>query len=268
MADGQAMGQSGQDSGILIPHFSVPPLNVELPLTIVFSKYKIPFSASTVMANGKPVATYWPAAAPPLFCNFPCALPGIGINDIDTFDCTVRVGMTPGDFVTGWIMVGVEMAFDLFFNWIGEKTFLGKARPTNPKPLPLLLNKGKDLAAEVQLLLVGATAKEALRREGRNLIVKGSGKHAAEESVSIARWIFQQTVGGGAKKFVEDAYKQVLGVPIKGKVSVPVVGVGVEIPGLVDYAPGAGGAKKLGAIKDSTPAAKDSHLTQGAHVAN
>jgi hypothetical protein len=46
----------GHDCGYMIPHVTVPPTNVLLPLQIAFSSRKTIFAASTVKANGTPIA--------------------------------------------------------------------------------------------------------------------------------------------------------------------------------------------------------------------
>jgi hypothetical protein len=116
--DGWNVAQEGHDVGMLIPHIPAVPDPIGAMLAVGFSKYKISFSASTVKVDGKPVGTYFPVIAPPLYCFSPVSMPAVipTVHNIVPWPCTVRVGMTAGDFGAGWFSVASDQALDLFFN--------------------------------------------------------------------------------------------------------------------------------------------------------
>jgi hypothetical protein len=90
----------GHDCGHAIPHVTIPPANVKLPLTIAFSKRKVMFSASKVKANGAQIAcTELAVQLPMLCCAAPASLP-IGFPSCNSLH-TVSVGLSNGDFAAG-----------------------------------------------------------------------------------------------------------------------------------------------------------------------
>jgi hypothetical protein len=106
----------GHDCGYLIVHIPVPvaPPNLKLPLHIAFSSRKIAFSASTVKANGTPVAcTAIFIPFPMMCCANPVTLP-IGTAPLNMLN-TVLVGMTWLDVLMGVVSIAATMILDYIF---------------------------------------------------------------------------------------------------------------------------------------------------------
>jgi hypothetical protein len=96
------------DCGYAIPHVTIPPTNVNLPLIIAFSKRKVMFSSSKVKANGAQIGCTElagpPVPLPMLCCASPVSLP----NGFPSFNSlhTVSVGLSAADIAAGlWALV-------------------------------------------------------------------------------------------------------------------------------------------------------------------
>ena len=153
--DGLPVALEGHDTGAMIAHAAIP-LNAGMAITALGSKYKLSFCASTVQANGAPLATFFPVLAPPQFCCVPCSLPAIGtMNSLVPFPNTVGVGMSANDFLAGWVSVIADCVVDLFF------TFLFASKDPFEKQLQETM--GKSL---VHLLFeLGANIEKSLRED-------------------------------------------------------------------------------------------------------
>ncbi len=109
----------GSDSGLVVPHISIPPTNTLLPVHIAFGSSKVMFGSSKVKINAGG-AQDCGCCLPPfipfsqnLACNNPCNYP----SDYVIAPNTVEVGMTLGDFVGGFI----SMAVDIGVSWVVGK---------------------------------------------------------------------------------------------------------------------------------------------------
>ena len=98
----------GNDSGFIVPHFSIPPTSVLIPVIIAFGGSRPMFSASTVKIDVDGSAL--PMAAGCIPCNFvsfnqacndPCNYP----SDVVISPNSVVVGLTPGDYAVGLISI-------------------------------------------------------------------------------------------------------------------------------------------------------------------
>lgn len=101
--------------------------NLLIPLILIGSASKSEFGASTVRAEGRPVATaVFKTSNLNLNCSDPLALP-TGYVDAP---CTVRAGMTLGDLIAGILEglfdMAVSLALSLMFKWLGK--FRGMTR--------------------------------------------------------------------------------------------------------------------------------------------
>ena len=112
------------DCGYGIPHITVPPANLKLPLIIAFSKRKVMFSSSKVKANGAQVGCTElagpPVPLPMLCCGSPVSLP----NGFPSFNGihTVSVGLSIGDIVAGFVAIAIDVLGKLL---CGLKWFKG-----------------------------------------------------------------------------------------------------------------------------------------------
>jgi len=93
----------GHDCGYAIPHVTIPPANVKLPLIIAFSKRKVMFSTSKVKADGAQVGCTELAGPPVPLAMLCCASPVSLPNGYPSFNGlhTVSVGLSSGDFAAG-----------------------------------------------------------------------------------------------------------------------------------------------------------------------
>ncbi len=110
--------QASHDLGILIPDVTIPPTNLFYPLMWPFSKRKMMFSASKVKFNDKAVgcSIVGPLPMPMMTCANPASLP-TAVPLINLFN-TLKVGMTPGDFVLGVAKIIASIAIDLILSKI------------------------------------------------------------------------------------------------------------------------------------------------------
>jgi len=102
----------GHNCGYMIPHVTIPPNNVLLPMHIMFSSRKMVFAASTVKANKAQVAITLVGILPMTCCANPVTLPtGAAINITNT----AMVGLTFLDFLMGLMSIVATMVLDWIF---------------------------------------------------------------------------------------------------------------------------------------------------------
>jgi hypothetical protein len=111
----QFMALENHDCGYWIPHiwtlpFPAPPIALQLPLIIAFSKRKVMFSSSTVKAEDSQIAGTQinsAVALPMLTCGSPVPLP----NSYPMFNWmhNVSVNLTVGDVIAGYLSILVTM---------------------------------------------------------------------------------------------------------------------------------------------------------------
>ncbi len=116
----------GTDIGKALVHVGNP-ANLLLPVIIGFSASKSLFGASTVQAEGKPVATACMVFANQnLNCNNPVNLPTGSVCAPNT----VMAGMSLGDYLTGALMMGVDMLVSFLFSKLPFKNQLSNEAGT------------------------------------------------------------------------------------------------------------------------------------------
>lgn len=110
----------GNDSGLVVPHISIPPTNILLPITIAFGISKPMFSASKVHIDvdgkGTPLAACcnpWVPLSLNQACNDPCNYP----SDIVIAPNSVVVGLTLADILSGVIHIAIDSAISALLNW-------------------------------------------------------------------------------------------------------------------------------------------------------
>jgi len=103
----------GNDSGYLVPHFSIPMNNVLLPLTIALGGSKVLFGSSKTLISVDGTAQQCGCCVFPVIplslnmaCNDPCSYPG----DVVIAPNTVEVGMTLGDIIMGIVSALIDVA--------------------------------------------------------------------------------------------------------------------------------------------------------------
>ncbi|HJX62772.1 MAG TPA: hypothetical protein VJ860_02335 [Polyangia bacterium] len=101
----------GHDCGYAIPHITIPPANLKLPLIITFSKRKVMFSSSKVKADGAQIGCSEfagpPVSLPMLCCASPVSLP-IGFPSFNGLH-TVSVGLSSGDVAAGFLAIACNV---------------------------------------------------------------------------------------------------------------------------------------------------------------
>lgn len=182
----QFIALDGHDCGYMIPHVTIPPANLKLPVIIAFSSRKVMFSASTVKANGTAIgcASFFTMAAPTpmLCCAFPVSLP-IGTPPLNALH-TVTVGMTWADWFAGLIACVVTMVVDYLCNKVPffSDNVLGDWASG-------LLGAGnfQQWALKAVAGVITGAAKIALTGEGNMQIGVGSGYAGAQGSVGVTQ---------------------------------------------------------------------------------
>jgi hypothetical protein len=216
----------GHDCGYMIPHVTIPPTNLQLPIIIAFSSRKVSFSSSKVKANGTAIgcSQLMLIPMPMMTCaspiTSPCSYPVL--NAINT----VTVGMTVGDFLAGIVSIALSMLADALcyafrklgpfknvFAKICEEELGDVAGPLVATTLGKLVG-ASNIAPFVIKTVLGAIAggaKILLTGEGNIKISVGSGYFGG--SVGYTRTGDQQnqyTVQGqaGAPGFTSSASAQ------------------------------------------------------------
>lgn len=141
----------GTDMGYLIPHISIPPTNLLMPVWTGLSSSKSEFSVASVRCADGPVAI--------------AILVFIGVN-LDCQGTTIPVdlptgriiavnthfaGFTFGDFVAGIVMMGIDIAISAFTGWVGSG--LGKA---------LMKTIGRRLISPIVKRVFGESVEEII----------------------------------------------------------------------------------------------------------
>jgi len=175
----------GHDCGYLIPHVTIPPANIKLPLIIAFSKRKVMFSSSTVKANGTQIGCTEiggpPVPLPMLCCGSPLPWP----NGFPSFNGlhTVSVGISVGDIVAGFIAIAMEIVGEILCNRL-------KLSEGGLDGLAARLLGASTVQAWVLkqgLGLLTGCARIALTQEGRLKVDIGSGYAGFEASIEYRR---------------------------------------------------------------------------------
>jgi hypothetical protein len=163
----------GHDCGYAIPHVTIPPANISLPLIIAFSKRKVMFSSSKVKANGAQIGCTEiggpPIPLPMMCCASPASLP----NGFPSFNGlhTVSVGLSSGEVAAGFLAIACNILGSLVCRLEGfrdgyqdlTKELVGAAN-------------WKEWAFKTALGCLSGAARVALTADGKVLRVEiGSG---------------------------------------------------------------------------------------------
>lgn len=137
----------GHDCGYMIPHISVPPANLMLPIIIGFSSRKAVFSASTVKANGAAIgcAQSFPIPVPMMTCGSPVSVPTSSppMNVLNN----VEVGMLAADVFAGLLGVALSMLADYLANKLSAAKIRGFPNVFSAPAAKLLSKLGVEAAA-------------------------------------------------------------------------------------------------------------------------
>jgi len=119
----QLLGKDN-DSGLMVPHISIPPPNALVPIVIAFGGSKIMFGASTVKLDVDGAGVPMGACLIPFVplsrnqaCNQPLNLP----TDNVIAPNTVLVGLTLGDVIGGVVNVVIDMGVSFALGKLGGK---------------------------------------------------------------------------------------------------------------------------------------------------
>ena len=173
------------DCGHLIPHITIPPANIKLPLTIAFSKRKVMFSSSKVKANGAQIGCTEigapPVPLPMLCCAEPVPLP-IGSPALNGLH-TVSVGISAVDIVAGFIAIALEILGEkLCKHWeLGDGGLDGLAGKL------LGASTVQEWAFKQGWGLLAGCARIALTQEGKLKVEVGSGYAGFEAASDYTR---------------------------------------------------------------------------------
>ena len=164
---GIPMVGAGNDSGWIIPHISIPPPNVLVPVHILLGGSKPMFSASTVQMDvdgaSTPVACCVIPFAPISFnqaCFDPCNLPA----DVVCAPTNIMVGMTLGDFLAGVLGTVLDSAISFAAGKLmgGASKALQRSivAAMNRKAVALLY---KNFGSKITLELVDEAAEQMMK---------------------------------------------------------------------------------------------------------
>ena len=182
----------GHDCGYMIVHVTIPPNNLLLPMHIMFSSRKFVFSASTVKANGTPVACTLPFF-PMLCCAQPVTLPN-GTALLNVLN-TAAVGMTFMDLIMGLISAAATIMGDAL-TYGGPpagklEDYLWKLA-LGDEPLNWAIKTGLGIiAGEIRIIATG---------EGSVQVGLGSGYLGGNVTLSVGddgSWSIAGTASGG-----------------------------------------------------------------------
>jgi hypothetical protein len=181
----------GHNCGYMLPHVSIPIVNILTPIQIAFSSRKMAFSAAKVKANGTPIATTAPLLLPMMCCAQPITLP----NGAAPTNClnTVRVGVTLADAIVGWFSIIATMAIDRYF--YKPATLDAKRILDDLKGKSLLGDKWKKAAWKAAVGALTGAAKIAVGGDQGNVSISfGSGYFGG--TISYSQGSGSKSVGG------------------------------------------------------------------------
>lgn len=215
----QFIGQ-GNDSGLVVPHISLPPLSVLVPVVIAFGSSKPMFSASTVHINVDGASLPMAAGMIPYnfvsinqACNDPLNYP----SDFVISPNTVVVGLTLGDIIAGFINIAIDCVISAIVNKIAgdaAEAFMNAIAPR------IAVRFMQDFTES----LVSSFGRESAERMTRD---------AAENIVEKPLvQMLQETIGKVTEGFLGDgvdAYSGALGMPEGGSMG-GLVGEAVDLP--------------------------------------
>jgi hypothetical protein len=152
----------GHDCGYMIPHVTIPPTNLMLPIIMAFSSRKVLFSASTVKANGTAIgcSQLLLMPLPMMTCASPISRPTSAppLNVINN----VEVGMTVGDLLAGAIAIALSVLADHICNALSKKKdarFENFFNMLSTGLAEILLGKAAPLVTPFLKVLGGLTGK-------------------------------------------------------------------------------------------------------------
>ena len=126
--DGRCPVLKDHGIGQLIPHLTIPPINLELISIIPSSDAKVVFNKSTVEVNDTAAGAHFPILMPMKACGQPVDIP-FGQIPLVFLRNTVVFGFDWSDFFKGWLTMAKEIAIQylkhLFMSWF-KKTPLYK----------------------------------------------------------------------------------------------------------------------------------------------
>jgi hypothetical protein len=161
------------DCGHMIPHITIPPANIKLPLDMAFSKRKVMFTSSKVRANDAQVAATEmlgpPVPLPMLCCGSPIPIP----NGYPAFNSlhTVSVGITIGDILAGLFAIAAEILGEV----LSGKLKLKDAEFDKLAAKLLGASAPKEWALKQALGALTGCARIAATQEGKLKVEVGSG---------------------------------------------------------------------------------------------
>lgn len=199
------------DAGYFVPHISIPPTNVLLPVTIGLGGSKVLFGSSKVHINVGGSATHCGCCLPPIVpfgfnmaCNFPCNF----LTDFVIAPNTVEVGMTLGDILMGIVSAYIDMVVSLAFGWgagkVGGAVVNAIARRVAQRSFTSLASTlGPDVARRCVNDMVENLA-ERVTSQIANTLVSEAAKVTYELAIDSA-----MTAGAGRPVGRGDAYDAV-----------------------------------------------------------
>jgi hypothetical protein len=164
----------GHDCGHMIPHVTIPPapLNVLLPLHLLFSSRKMIFASGIVKANGARVACQLMGLLPMSCCADPVALPTGSTTNITN---SVEVGLTWTDVLVGALELACGLLLDAVLRSKVEAPKLDWKSLLEQLGVTLALPAAKDVLKKAAHGLVSGCARILVTDENRLSIKLGNG---------------------------------------------------------------------------------------------
>lgn len=193
------------DSGMIVPHISIPPTNALLPIIILFGSSKVMFTASTVVMDVDGASTPVAAACFPFVplslnqqCNDPCNYP----CDLVISPNTVVVGLTAGDILGGIAGIVIDVGISAIANYLGGKIADGLFEHIGG---PIAAYANRELAESIIAAGASGTAKDVAREIAEN-VLEGTLVQTVKEGVGkIIEGLIGDALGDRANKPADTA---------------------------------------------------------------
>ena len=239
------------DSGYIVPHISIPPTNVLLPIIIMFGQSKPMFSASTVKMDVDGAATPIAAAVIPFVplsinqgCDDPCNYP----SDFVISPNTVMVGLTLGDILSGVVGILLDVVVSYLVSKAGGKLAEGIIKRIGGPIAASVTRAGSEEIARV----TGETLESISKDVVENVLERPAVKFAETVVDKVIEWGLGKVTDLGTGPLVDGTGSAVDGSPAPA--STPAAGAAGAPSGPGSGAGGGTGASGAPAKATAGPA--------------
>ena len=209
------------DSGMIVPHISIPPTNALLPIIILFGSSKVMFTASTVVMDVAGASTPLAAACFPFVplslnqqCNDPCNYP----CDLVISPNTVVVGLTAGDILAGIAGIVIDVGVSALANYLGGKIADGLFEHIGG---PIAAYANRELAETIVALGGSGTVKEVAQEIAENVLERPVIQAVKEGVGKIIEGLIGDAIGDRVNKPADQGVHSAVDGPAPSASSTP-----------------------------------------------